>query len=170
MPALENVRQLILGSVYSNSGRVSEAKLCYGRAIKDVNSEDNNNDHAAAFAAYELGLLLCRSDEVSPGYQFGSRSPTSWTNAAVIFLHNAGTKKSFAFLLFFALFSLLRGHNNNNSSSVFVIERLKREAEILFVSFELTREREKMKRKRAFFAVDEKFHSSFRLQFSVITF
>ena len=66
VPALENVRQLILGSVYSNSGRVSEAKLCYGRAIKDnkVGAEDNN-DHAAAFAAYELGLLLCRSDEVS---------------------------------------------------------------------------------------------------------
>lgn len=65
VPALEGVRQLILGSIYSNSGLVLEAKQSYGKAIKQGNEVDGGDIHAAAFAAYELGLLLCRTPEVS---------------------------------------------------------------------------------------------------------
>ncbi|XP_059088961.1 tetratricopeptide repeat protein 39C-like isoform X2 [Tigriopus californicus] len=63
VPALEGVRQLILGSIYSNSGLVLEAKQSYGKAIKQGSEVDGGDIHAAAFAAYELGLLLCRTAE-----------------------------------------------------------------------------------------------------------
>eukprot|EP00095_Tigriopus_kingsejongensis_P011260 snap_masked-scaffold708_size108518-processed-gene-0.10 protein:Tk11260 transcript:snap_masked-scaffold708_size108518-processed-gene-0.10-mRNA-1 annotation:"tetratricopeptide repeat protein 39c" len=63
VPALEGVRQLILGSIYSNSGLVLEAKQSYGKAIKQGGEEEGGDIHAAAFAAYELGLLLCRTPE-----------------------------------------------------------------------------------------------------------
>lgn len=69
VPALEGVRQLILGSVHANSGHVRRARQCYESAIRRQRSEDDDNTisvdtHAAAFAAYELGLLLCRTAEV----------------------------------------------------------------------------------------------------------
>ena len=79
MLPLEAVRQLILGSIHGNAGNVDEAKLSYGRAIKQEaavldelaesaggsGGQAGNEVHAAAFAAYELGLLLCRVPEVS---------------------------------------------------------------------------------------------------------
>ncbi len=61
VPALEGVRQLILGSVYSNCGEQDKAEVAYGLAMK---ADDGQDTHAAAFAAYELGLLLCRKQEV----------------------------------------------------------------------------------------------------------
>ena len=118
VPALEGVRQLILGSIYgqntdrsnrknplsngeqqqqqpgngsssngkhhligngingglpatttSNSSsslgpvQVKEAKEAYSKAIKQ--GEEVGDIHAAAFAAYELGLMLCKTPEVS---------------------------------------------------------------------------------------------------------
>ena len=62
VPVLEGVRQLILGSVFSNSGHEVRAKDCYLQAIK--HGEAGVDLHAAAFAAYELGMLLCKTQEV----------------------------------------------------------------------------------------------------------
>jgi hypothetical protein len=64
---LEGVRQLILGSVFSNSGHEVRAKDCYLKAIK--HGEAGADLHAAAFAAYELGMLLCKTPEVSNAYK-----------------------------------------------------------------------------------------------------
>ena len=59
---LEGVRQLILGSVYSNAGKLDVAKQCYIKAMKA--GEANDDVHTSAFAAYELGMTLCRNPEV----------------------------------------------------------------------------------------------------------
>lgn len=67
VPVLEGVRQLILGSVFSNSGHEVRAKDCYLKAIK--HGEAGADLHAAAFAAYELGMLLCKTPEVSNFYK-----------------------------------------------------------------------------------------------------
>ena len=62
VPVLEGVRQLILGSVFSNGGQEARAKICYLEAIK--HGEPGHDLHVAAFAAYELGMLLCKNQEV----------------------------------------------------------------------------------------------------------
>ncbi len=62
VPALEGVRQLILGSVFSNTGHEVRAKECYLQAIR--HGECGSDLHTAAFAAYELGMLLCKNHEV----------------------------------------------------------------------------------------------------------
>ena len=62
VPNLEGVRQLILGSVYSNAGSLDVAKQCYIKAIKG--GEATDDVHTSAFAAYELGMALCRNPEV----------------------------------------------------------------------------------------------------------
>lgn len=62
VPVLEGIRQLILGSVFNNGGQEARAKACYLEAIK--HGEAGNDLHAAAFAAYELGMLLCKNPEV----------------------------------------------------------------------------------------------------------
>ena len=59
---LEGVRQLILGSVYSNAGKLDVAKQCYIKAMKAGEATDDT--HTSAFAAYELGMSLCRNPEV----------------------------------------------------------------------------------------------------------
>ena len=59
---LEGVRQLILGSVYSNAGKLDVAKQCYIKAMKAGEATDDT--HTSAFAAYELGMTLCRNPEV----------------------------------------------------------------------------------------------------------
>jgi hypothetical protein len=69
VPALEGVRQLILGSVFSNGGQEIRAKACYLEAIR--HGEACSDVHAAAFAAYELGMLLCRNHEVGQCDQIG---------------------------------------------------------------------------------------------------
>jgi len=58
---LEGVRQLILGSVYSNAGKLDVAKQCYIKAMKAGEATDDT--HTSAFAAYELGMSLCRNPE-----------------------------------------------------------------------------------------------------------
>ena len=63
MPSLESVRHLILGSVYSNSGQISKAKLHYLSAIREGEALDDV--HASAFASYELGMVLCKNYDVS---------------------------------------------------------------------------------------------------------
>jgi len=62
VPALESVRQLILGSVFSNTGQEARAKDCYLNAMRC--GETGPDQHTAAFAAYELGMLLCKNEEV----------------------------------------------------------------------------------------------------------
>ena len=62
VPNLEGVRQLILGSVYSNAGKLDVAKQSYIKAMKA--GEATDDVHTSAFAAYELGMTLCRSPEV----------------------------------------------------------------------------------------------------------
>ena len=57
------MRQLILGSVYSNLGKLDVAKQSYIKAMKA--GEATNDEHTSAFAAYELGMNLCRNPEVS---------------------------------------------------------------------------------------------------------
>jgi len=59
---LESIRQLILGSVFNNNGNESRARECYIAAIKQ--GESGPDQHAAAFASYELGMILCKKDEV----------------------------------------------------------------------------------------------------------
>ena len=59
---LEGVRQLILGSVYSNAGKLDVAKQCYIKAMKA--GEATDDVHTSAFAAYELGMTLSRRPEV----------------------------------------------------------------------------------------------------------
>ena len=59
---LEGVRQLILGSVYSNAGKLDVAKQCYIKAMKA--GEATDDVHTSAFAAYELGMALSRKPEV----------------------------------------------------------------------------------------------------------
>ena len=68
MPNLEGVRQLILGSVYSNMGNLEVAKQCYIKAIKA--GEATDDVHTSAFASYELGMTLCRNPEVSMKWAF----------------------------------------------------------------------------------------------------
>ena len=63
VPSLESVRHLILGSVYSNSGQTSKAKMHYLNALQE--GEMSDDVHTSAFASYELGMLLCRNYEVS---------------------------------------------------------------------------------------------------------
>ena len=63
MPELEGVRQLILGSVFSNAGKLEAAKQNYIKAIKA--GEASDDVHTSAFASYELGMTLCRNVEVS---------------------------------------------------------------------------------------------------------
>ena len=63
VPSLESVRHLILGSVHSNSGETNKARVHYLGALRD--GEILGDIHAAAFASYELGMLLCRNYEVS---------------------------------------------------------------------------------------------------------
>ena len=63
VPNLEGVRQLILGSVYSNAGKLEVAKQSYIKAMKAGEAIDDL--HTSAFAAYELGMTLCRSPEVN---------------------------------------------------------------------------------------------------------
>ena len=62
VPVLDGVRHLILGSVFSNTGQEVRAKDCYLKAIK--HGENGPDMHTAAFAAYELGMLLCKNNEV----------------------------------------------------------------------------------------------------------
>ena len=57
------MRQLILGSVYSNAGKLDVAKQSYIKAMKA--GEATDDVHTAAFAAYECGMALCRDPEVS---------------------------------------------------------------------------------------------------------
>ncbi|XP_040567969.1 tetratricopeptide repeat protein 39C isoform X2 [Lepeophtheirus salmonis] len=59
VPALEGVRQLILGSLFSDSRQASKAKICFGKAIKD--GELVKEYHTSAFAAYELGMVLSKN-------------------------------------------------------------------------------------------------------------
>ena len=59
---LEGVRQLILGSVYSDAGKLDVAKQNYIKAMKAGEAADDV--HTSAFAAYELGMTLCRNPEV----------------------------------------------------------------------------------------------------------
>ena len=66
VPNLEGVRQLILGSVYSNLGKLDVAKQSYIKAMKA--GEATNDEHTSAFAAYELGMNLCRNPEVTNVY------------------------------------------------------------------------------------------------------
>ena len=68
MPNLEGVRQLILGSVYSNMGNLEVAKQCYIKAIKA--GEATDDVHTSAFASYELGMTLCRNPEVGIKWAF----------------------------------------------------------------------------------------------------
>ncbi len=63
VPALEGVRQLILGSVFSNAGKLEASKQNYVKAIKAGEALDDI--HTSAFASYELGMTLCRNAEVS---------------------------------------------------------------------------------------------------------
>ena len=63
VPSLESVRHLILGSVHSNSGETNKARVHYLGALRD--GEILGDIHAAAFASYELGMLLCRNYDVS---------------------------------------------------------------------------------------------------------
>ena len=62
VPPLESVRHLILGSVYSNSGEIAKAKMHYISALRE--GELQGDVHTSAFASYELGMLLCKSNEV----------------------------------------------------------------------------------------------------------
>ena len=62
VPNLEGVRQLILGSVYSNAGKIEVAKQSYIKAMKA--GEATDDVHTSAFAAYELGMTLSRNSEV----------------------------------------------------------------------------------------------------------
>ena len=71
VPNLEGVRQLILGSVYSNLGKLDVAKQSYIKAMKA--GEATNDEHTSAFAAYELGMNLCRNQEVSPFIKLPSK-------------------------------------------------------------------------------------------------
>lgn len=66
VPNLEGVRQLILGSVYSTAGKVEVAKQTYIKAMKAGEATDDL--HTSAFAAYELGMTLCRNPEVTYTY------------------------------------------------------------------------------------------------------
>ena len=68
VPNLEGVRQLILGSVYSNMGNLEVAKQCYIKAIKA--GEATDDVHTSAFASYELGMTLCRNPEVGIKWAF----------------------------------------------------------------------------------------------------
>jgi hypothetical protein len=61
VPSLESVRHLILGSVYSNSEETTKARMHYVNALKE--GELNGDIHTSAFAAYELGMLLCKNYE-----------------------------------------------------------------------------------------------------------
>ena len=63
MPSLESVRHLILGSVYSNSGETTKARMHYVSALKE--GELLGDMHTSAFASYELGMLLCKNYEVT---------------------------------------------------------------------------------------------------------
>lgn len=60
--ALEGVRCLILGSIYSSSGQIAEAKAHFLKAIKE--GESSGDLHTSAFASYDLGMLLCKNSEV----------------------------------------------------------------------------------------------------------
>ena len=62
VPSLESVRHLILGSVYSNSGETTKARMHYVSALKE--GELHGDIHTSAFASYELGMLLCKNYEV----------------------------------------------------------------------------------------------------------
>ena len=62
VPSLESVRHLILGSVYSNSGEIAQARTNYLGALRE--GELLGDVHTSAFASYELGMLLCRNYEV----------------------------------------------------------------------------------------------------------
>ena len=74
VPNLEGVRQLILGSVYSNMGNLEVAKQCYIKAIKA--GEATDDVHTSAFASYELGMTLCRNPEVGIKWAFDVK--TKW--------------------------------------------------------------------------------------------
>ena len=63
VPSLESVRHLILGSVYSNLGETTKAKMHYVSALRE--GEISGDIHTSAFASYELGMLLCKNYEVS---------------------------------------------------------------------------------------------------------
>ena len=74
---MEGVRQLILGSVYSNLGKLDVAKQSYIKAMKA--GEATNDEHTSAFAAYELGMNLCRNQEVSPYHSSNCKTKTKET-------------------------------------------------------------------------------------------
>jgi len=75
-PSLEPVRQLVLGSLNASCGKTAAAEQAYTAAIASLAKPGNSGSgggggsggceerHAAAFASYELGLLLCRRSEV----------------------------------------------------------------------------------------------------------
>ena len=52
-------------------GKLDVAKQSYIKAMKA--GEATNDEHTSAFAAYELGMNLCRNQEVSPFIKLPSK-------------------------------------------------------------------------------------------------